>query len=148
MFFLRFSIARIRPKFEKNGPNSIHSSSRETKYIKLLSYLASSQIWLNPPVDYCHFGYNTKFPAPPPQKHSTAVLVQLIWLRWWDQVAQGQMFPQGNVAKLPKESMGPIPLLQAPSCFSFGPRNGAKLQRKNYPNNHLLPQRKEDGNHL
>jgi hypothetical protein len=29
---------------------------------KLLSGLACSQIWLNLPLDHCHFGYNTKLP--------------------------------------------------------------------------------------
>jgi hypothetical protein len=28
----------------------------------LLSYLACSQIWLNLPVDHCHFGYNSALP--------------------------------------------------------------------------------------
>jgi hypothetical protein len=43
--------------------------------------------------------------------------------------------PLGKHGQTPKESMGPISILWAPSGFSFGqfgPRNGAKLQRKKY----------------
>jgi hypothetical protein len=53
---------------------SIHDSSNVAKNIEgcfkiLVSYLASSQIWLNLPVDHCHFGYSTKLPKTKKKKH-------------------------------------------------------------------------------
>jgi hypothetical protein len=68
MWFELFSIAIILPKHKKNRNIFINSSSKFSQnnkniyYIKILSYLAFSQIWLNLPLYHRHFGYNTKLP--------------------------------------------------------------------------------------
>jgi len=63
MCFLRFSIARIWPKFKKICQISIYGLSKVAQNIEgclkiLLAYLACSQIWLNIPFNHCHFGYS------------------------------------------------------------------------------------------
>jgi hypothetical protein len=70
MCFLKFSIARIQPKFKKNLHIFIHGSSRVAKNIEgyfkfLFSYLSCNQIWLILLVDHCHFGWSTTYQ----QKH-------------------------------------------------------------------------------
>jgi hypothetical protein len=56
---------------------SIHGSSNVAKNIEgcfkiFVSYLACSQIWLNLPVDHCHFGYSTKLPTKKKNTTTTA----------------------------------------------------------------------------
>jgi hypothetical protein len=68
--FLRFSVARIQPKFEKKRQISARGSNRVAKKEKdvlkiFISYLAC-QNWLNLHVDHHHFGYITKID---PKKH-------------------------------------------------------------------------------
>jgi hypothetical protein len=67
---LRFSVARIQPKFEKKRQISARGSNRVAKKEKdvlkiFISYLAC-QNWLNLHVDHHHFGYITKID---PKKH-------------------------------------------------------------------------------
>jgi hypothetical protein len=64
VLFLKFSVAIIR-KLRKSPDLSIYGSSMVAKkyrkmFFFILSYLASSQIWLNLLVDRRHFGYITK----------------------------------------------------------------------------------------
>jgi hypothetical protein len=68
-YLLRFSIARIQPNFKETlsdilymlqvGSQKIHKDVQQI----LLSYLACSHIWLNLPMDDCHFGYITNLHA-------------------------------------------------------------------------------------
>ncbi len=45
----------------------------------LLSYVACSQIWLNLPMDHCHFGYNTKLTPHPKEKNTGLHLCFVDW---------------------------------------------------------------------
>jgi hypothetical protein len=59
--FLRFSIVRIQPKFKKNFKFlymfQISIQKYRKVFMKIFSYLACSQIWLNLPMDDHHFDY-------------------------------------------------------------------------------------------
>jgi hypothetical protein len=65
---MRFSIAVLRPKFQKNRHISLYIvHDLNFKFIAknlegwvYFHILAFSQIWLNLPVDHPHFGYKTK----------------------------------------------------------------------------------------
>jgi hypothetical protein len=66
MLFYHFNSPQIPPNFKKNRQISAHSSSRLSKNIEgcvkkiVVSYLVCSQIWLNLPLNDCHFAFITK----------------------------------------------------------------------------------------
>jgi hypothetical protein len=66
--FLRFSIARIRPKFKEKSPDFCKYMMVQARYQKIerdeltkfyfnIFIQLVAKIWLNLSMDHCHFGY-------------------------------------------------------------------------------------------